>query len=125
MNNLPLAEHRQIFYQHDGAPPHNSFLVNNFLQETFYDKWIANNGPFLWPPRSPDLSVLDYFIWGTIKDIVYFNPVTTMEDCQARVRNAFESLSPGSIRAATHDELIRRCEKCLEVQGGHFEHLLK
>lgn len=125
MNNLPLADHRQIFYQHDGAPPHNGFLVNNFLQETFYDHWIANNGPFLWPPRSPDLSVLDYFIWGSIKETVYFNPITTMEDCKAKVRNAFQNLPPGSIRMATHDELIRRCEKCLEVQGGHFEHLLK
>ena len=48
-----------------------------------------------------------------------------MEDCKARVRNAFQNLPPGSIRTATHDELIRRCEKCLEVQGGHFEHLLK
>lgn len=67
LENLPLAEHRQIFYQHDGAPPHNGHLVNTFLQEIFHDQWISNNGPFLWPPRSPDLSVLDYFIWGTIK----------------------------------------------------------
>lgn len=125
LSNLPLAEHTQIFYQHDGAPPHRTVPVTNFLQATFYDKWIANNGPFLWPPRSPDLTVLDYFIWGTIKNVVYFNPVTTMEDCMARVRDAFDSLSPDSIRAATHDELTRRCEKCLEVQGGNFEHLLK
>lgn len=125
LSTLPLAEHRQIFYQHDGAPPHRTFLVNNFLQATFYDQWIASDGPFLWPPRSPDLTVLDYFIWGTIKNIVYFNPVTTKEDCMARVRDAFASLSQGSIREATHHEFTLRCEKCLEVQGGHFEHLLK
>lgn len=42
--------------------------------------------------------------------MVYFNSVATKEDCQARERNAFESLSPDSIKATTDDELIRRCE---------------
>lgn len=124
LENLPLAEHRNIFYQHDGAPPHNAYLVNNYLQETFYDQWIASNGPFLWPPRSPDLSVLDYFIWGTIKNKVYESPLTTIEDCMQRVRNAFQNISQDSIRRATHEELIRRCEKCVEVRGRNFEQLL-
>lgn len=122
---MPLADHRNLFYQHDGAPPHSGYLINNFLQDVFYDQWIANNGPFLWPPRSPDLSVLDFFIWGTVKNRVYHTPVTTMEDCMQRVRNEFENLNPESIRKATHEELLLRCEKCLEVQGRQFEHLLK
>lgn len=125
LEELPLEEHRQIFYQQDGAPPHNGFQVSNFLQETFYDQWIANNGPFLWPPRSPDLSVLDFFIWGTVKNQVYHSPLTTKEDCIQRVRESFQTLPPDSIRKATHAQLIKRCEKCLEMQGRNFEHLLK
>ena len=39
-----------------------------------------------------------------------------MRNCKARVRrNAFQNLPPGSIGAATHEELIERCQKCLEV----------
>lgn len=63
LDNLPLNEYEHIFYQHDGAPPHNGHLVNNVLPSVFADQWIANNGPHLWPPRSPDLSVLD-FLYG-------------------------------------------------------------
>lgn len=125
LDNLPLEVHRNLFYQHDGAPPHGGYLIDNFLQNIFDDRWIANNGPFLWPPRSPDLSVLDFFIWGAIKDRVYNTPVTTMEDCMQRVRNEFASLSPESIRKATHEQVLLRCEECLEVQGRQFEHLLK
>lgn len=125
LDNLPLADNRNLFYQHDGAPPHNSHLVNNHLQNLFYDQWIANNGPHLWPPRSPDLTVLDFFIWGAIKNKVYNTALTTMEDCMQRVRIAFEELNPQSIRGATHEEFLLRCEKCLEVQGRQFEHLLK
>jgi len=125
LDNLPLAVRRNLFYQHDGAPPHGGYLIDNFLQNAFDDRWIANNGPFLWPPRSPDLSSLDFCIWGTIKDRVYDTPPTTMEDCMQRVRNEFRNLSPDLIRKATHEQMLLRCEKCLEVQGRQFEHLLK
>jgi len=124
-DNLPLAIRRNVFYQHDGAPPHNVHFINNYLENLFNGQWIGNNGPYLWPPRSPDLSVLDFFIWGTVKNKVYNTPVTTREDCMRRVTRTFEELSPRSIRKATHEELLRRCEKCLQVQGRQSEHLLK
>ncbi|KAJ8939687.1 hypothetical protein NQ318_011734 [Aromia moschata] len=110
LDNLPLADYRNIFGQHDGALPHNGHLINNHLQNLFYDQWIANNGPHLWPPRSPDLSVLDFF----------------REDCMRRVRTAFQDLDPQSIRIATHEFfLLKMCEECFEVQGHQLEHLLK
>ncbi|KAJ8937435.1 hypothetical protein NQ318_000104 [Aromia moschata] len=100
-DNLALADYRNIFYQHDGAPPHNGHLINNHLPNLFYDQWIANNGPHLWLARSPDLSVLDFFIWGTIKNKVYNIALTTRKDCMRRVRTAFQDLDPQSIRRAT------------------------
>lgn len=122
---MPVADYRNVFYQHDGAPPHNFHLVNDKLHNLFDDRWIANNGPHLWPPRSPDLTVLDFFVWGTVKNKVYDTVVTTMEDCMQRVRTAFRNINPESIRRATHEQLLLRCEKCLEVQGRQFEHLIK
>ncbi|KAJ8910692.1 hypothetical protein NQ315_015400 [Exocentrus adspersus] len=42
----------------NGAPPHNTREVLNYLIEHFNNKVIAtNNGPALWPARSPDLIV--------------------------------------------------------------------
>jgi hypothetical protein len=29
----------------------------------------------LWPPRSPDLTPLDFFLWGTLKERIYQTPV--------------------------------------------------
>lgn len=31
---------------------------------------MGRGGPIIWPPRSPDLNVLDFFVWGYIKDLV-------------------------------------------------------
>ena len=33
--------------------------------------FISRGGPTAWPPRSPDLTQLDFFVWGFIKDVVY------------------------------------------------------
>jgi len=99
------------------------------LSIIFYKLRLTTGGllttdPFKGPPRSPGMSVLDYFVWGAIKDEVYNLPLTTKENCMERVTNAFRGLSPNAIRAATHEQLILRCEKCHEAEGRNFEHLL-
>jgi hypothetical protein len=38
---------------------------------------IGRDGPIPWSPRSPDITPLDFFLWGYIKDIVYKTPVTS------------------------------------------------
>ena len=60
-----------------------------------------------------------------LKDKVYATPLTTKEDCKERVRHAFNTLNADSIRKTTHQAVIKRCEKCLHVEGQNFEHLLK
>lgn len=124
LEHLTLADLRKIWYQHDGAPPHNRQFVKTYLDDTFHDQWFGTDGPQRWPPRSPDLTPMDFFIWGYIKNEVYFHTPTTKEDLQQRVRIAFNSIPPETIRRAVGD-VIRRCEKCLEVEGNVFEHLLQ
>lgn len=123
VDDMPLCESLKAWYQHDGAPPHNVREVNMVLTDTFNDRWLAYNGPFEWPPRSPDLTPLDYFVWGYVKSQVYSTPLTTKENAKERVRVAFASISASKIRKATNDEFLRRVNKCLAVDGGVFEHL--
>jgi len=52
---------RFIFIQY-GAPPHFSCFVTEVLNERFPDAWIGRGGPIPWPPRSPHLSPLDFFL---------------------------------------------------------------
>ena len=54
-------------YQHDGAPPHYTLAVRVFLDNAFQGKVVgrgAGTFPFRgqeWPPRSPDLTVMDFW----------------------------------------------------------------
>jgi hypothetical protein len=52
-----------IIYQQDGASPHWSLYVRETLTRTFPDRWIGRDGLISWPPRSPDITPLDFFFW--------------------------------------------------------------
>ena len=64
-----------MYFQHDGAPPHYSRLVREYLNASFRNRWLGRGGPVAWPPRSPDLTPLDYYIWGHMKTLVYESKV--------------------------------------------------
>ena len=69
--DVPLHKQGHMYFQHDGAPPHSSCEVINFLNYRFPGRWIGRGGPHHWPAGSPDLSPLDYCVWGWMKELVY------------------------------------------------------
>lgn len=115
----------RMFYQHDGAPPHRSQAVVQTLRNRFKKKLIAHRGPVNWPPRSPDLTPMDYFLWGYIKSEVYKIKPQTREELVQRIRTVAETIKSNSnmIRAAT-SSLLKRARLCRSENGGHFENLI-
>jgi hypothetical protein len=45
---------------HYGALPHNTRLVMQHFSDTFPNRWIGRGSTINWPPRSPDLTPLDF-----------------------------------------------------------------
>ncbi|CAK9815954.1 hypothetical protein ANTPLA_LOCUS8827 [Anthophora plagiata] len=45
----------------DGCSPHNAQIVRNYLNLKFGEHWLGTCDPIAWPPRSPDLSPLNFF----------------------------------------------------------------
>lgn len=123
LENIPLNVRQVMWYQHDGCPAHYAQQARNIVQEHFPNRWIGRGGIFPWPPRSPDMTPLDYFLWGALKDIVYRVPPTTEENMQQRIREACTALAPETIQDATLS-FINRLNYCIHVNGHHFEHLL-
>lgn len=121
LDDLPLEILRNCFYQLDGAPAHCTHGVSAELFSMFEDRWIAREGPWKWPPRSPDLTPLDFYLWGRIKEIVYKTPVTTREDLENRVRTALGSIEGEEIKKVTNEHVITTIHECLRANGGHFK----
>ena len=120
------ANFRGMYFQHDGAPPHFARAVSDFLNETYPNRWIGRGGPHSWPARSPDFNPLDFFFWGHLKNLVYEEEINTRDQLLQRIITSFQRIknNPNSIRDAVSNLNIRG-RKCEEVNGGHFENLLK
>lgn len=122
LENVPLLVRRNLWLQHDGCPAHYSLVVRNFLNEYFPDRWIGRGSLFPWPARSPDLTCLDFYLWGRVKDIVYKVQPTTRADMIIRIRNALNSLPRAEVEAAVISTR-RRVHRCILNDGKQFEHL--
>ncbi|GFU08102.1 putative transposable element [Trichonephila clavipes] len=68
LNNHDVQE---LWFQQDGATCHTALATIDSLKDTFGDRLISRFGPVNWPPRSCDLTPLDYFLWGYVKSWVY------------------------------------------------------
>lgn len=111
-----------IIYQHDGAPAHRSRDAVDWLNDNI-PQWIGFNGEIKWPPRSPDLTPLDFFVWPYIKHKVYQMAPETMEDLKECVINAFNTITPNMLQNV-HANILKRLRMCLAVDGNHIEQLL-
>lgn len=110
-----------MVFQQDGAPAHFALIVRAFLNERFPGKWIGRGGPFASPPRSPDLTCLDFFLWGMMKDRVYQDRPDNPEIMKQRIRDVCASITPVELDRV-HRNFIKRLGKCLDNNGGIFEH---
>jgi len=64
LENVPLNVRRRLMLMQDGAPPHWSLRVRQYLNE-HYNPWIGRGGQIAWPARSPDLTPCDFFYGAT------------------------------------------------------------
>jgi len=82
-----------FIFQQNGAPPHFHRDVTTFLDENFPRHWVGRGGPTAWPPRSSDLTPLDFFAWGFIKDAEYRRKVRDLADLRQRIIEAVELIT--------------------------------
>lgn len=122
LEGLPLAIRRDMWFMHDGAPPHFSQVVRQHLNRNFENRWIGREGPVAWPPRSPDLNPLDFFLWGYLKALVYANPIDTRENLLERINFHCREIG-ANIEALwkVQQSFIKRARECIRLEGAHVE----
>ncbi|PNF32700.1 hypothetical protein B7P43_G12963, partial [Cryptotermes secundus] len=110
----------EIIFQQDGAPPHWSTIVCDALDKHFPGRWIGRSGPISWPPRSPDITPLDFFLWGYVKDTIYKFQARDIDQLKTRVKDAITTVDV-SMLARTWQEI----EYCLDIlratNGAHVQ----
>ena len=92
LENVPLAVQETTWLQHDGAPAHFLINVRQHLNNIFPRCWIGCGGPVAWPARSRDLNLLDFYLWGHLKSILYGESVPDVQTLQQHVHVACDAI---------------------------------
>ena len=65
VNQLTDDELTTGYYQQDGATCHTSNASMREFESIFFKDRIISKR--IWPPRSPVLTIADFFLWGLLK----------------------------------------------------------
>ncbi|GFX72401.1 uncharacterized protein TNCV_1253551 [Trichonephila clavipes] len=84
----------ELWFQQDGATCHTARATIDLLKDTFGDRLISRFGPVNWPPRSCDLTLLDYFLWGYVKLLVYADKTQTLDHLEDNIRRVIANVRP-------------------------------
>ena len=71
-------------WQQDSAPAHKSKETQTWLQKECYDFVPFSH----WPPSSPDLNPLDYFVWSYVENITNMTSHNTKASLIAAIHRA-------------------------------------
>ncbi|KOC65463.1 hypothetical protein WH47_10042, partial [Habropoda laboriosa] len=91
-----------VISQHDGCLNHSSRAAREFLNDKF---------PIRLDVRSPDLTPLDFFLWGKLKDDVYREQPTTPENMREEIIRSCASISSETVERVLENfaELLNAC----------------
>ena len=112
-----------LWWAQDGAPAHRLIEVKDRLNEVFgHDRVIGLGHDVEWPPRSPDLTPCDFFLWGYLKNKVFSSPPHDIGMLRQRIIAEFNALrhNPMFVAHAVR-HMQKRTTLCIERNGGHVE----
>lgn len=115
------------WFQQDGASAHTANASLEFLEQFFADRIISRGIPeHQWPPRSPDLSPLDFHLWGFLKENIFKDKPETLDDLKQVIETEIQKITPATLEAV-FDNMVKRINLCrsIAVAGGHFQQLMK
>ncbi|GFS68164.1 uncharacterized protein TNCV_439161 [Trichonephila clavipes] len=85
---------QELWFQQDGATCHTARATIDLLKDTFGDRLISRFGPVNWPPRSCDLTPLDYLLWGYVKSLVYADKPRMLDHLEDNIRHVIADIAP-------------------------------
>ena len=78
-----------------------------------------------WPARSPDLSPLDYCVWGWMKELVYSVKVVKRDALLGRIINVADHIRNSQLKFQRATRAVHnQAAACVAAGGGIFENEL-
>ncbi|GFX97143.1 DUF4817 domain-containing protein [Trichonephila clavipes] len=116
LNNHDVQE---LWFQQDGATCPTARATIDLLKDTFGDRLISRFGPVNRPPRSCDLTPLDYFLWGYVKSLVYADKPKTLDHLEDNIRSVIADIRPQMLEKVI-ENWTSRLDYIRASRGSHM-----
>ncbi|GFV18221.1 transposable element Tc3 transposase [Trichonephila clavipes] len=120
LNNHDVQE---LWFQQDGATCHTARATIDLLKDTFGDRLISHFGPVNWPPRSCDLTPLDYFLWSYEKSLVYVDKPQTLDHLEDNIRRVIADIRPQMLEKVI-ENWTSRLDYIRASRGSHMPEII-
>ena len=90
-----------VWFQQDGATAHTSRRSLGLLREMFPGHVVSLQDDIGWPPRSPDLTPCNFFLWGYLKAQAYQYCPQTLEALKEAITQEVTAIPPEMIQWVT------------------------
>lgn len=119
-NAVKLFQDDYYCFQQDGAPSHTANLTQAWCKENLVD-FLAKDK---WPPSSPDLNPLDFFVWSYMLAKLADHKFSNLQQFKQGIVKVWDEMSMDTVRAACND-FERRLKLVVSLKGGIIpKHLL-
>ena len=113
-----------IWFQYDGATCHTTEATFDILRPVFEDRIISRRANVVWPPRSCNLTPLDYYLWVAVKDKCYADKSEANEALKDNIREAI-----GEIPLHTIDKVLKiwtdRVGYCMASRSSYSNKIIR
>ncbi|GFV72398.1 putative DD41D transposase [Trichonephila clavipes] len=107
----------------DGARCHTARAAIDLLKDTFADRLISRFGSVNWPPRSWDLTLLDYFLWGYVKSLVYADKPQTLDHLEDNIQSVIADIRPQMLEKVI-ENWTSRLDYIRASRGRHIPEII-
>ena len=77
---------------------------------------MGQAGPIPWPARSPDLSPLDFWLWGYLKKKVHSHSVATLQELRDAIEDELPAIPAVTVHNATLS-VVENAKKLISING--------
>ncbi|GFT45894.1 DUF4817 domain-containing protein [Trichonephila clavipes] len=102
---------------------HTARATIDLLKDTFGDRLISRFRPVNWPPRSCDLTPLDYFLWGYVKSLVYADKPQTLDHLEDNICRVIADIRPQMLEKVI-ENWTSRLDYIRASRGSHIPEII-
>lgn len=111
-----VCDGRPYVFQQDSAPAHKAVVTQDWMAANLHDHITPN----MWPPNSPDLNPLDYYMWGVVERETNQRSHNTTDSLKAAITRVMSKINKDHVMRACQ-RFRSRIEAIIAAEGGYIE----